>query len=1338
MTKLNYISILFFTILSCVLFLSFDNPDNPPTGYSGATAATCGNCHGGGSFGGAVNILGVPSSIAPNTTYSITVTTTKTTGSTKKAGFQLSATVGTLSTTSSNVRIQDNHAEHLETSTAQNFVSASGISAKTWTFNWTSPATTTNNNITFYVSSVLGNGASGTGGDQVVNNTAMGTFTAASPLTVTQVAKTNVTCKGSANGTASVNATGGTGCSYTYNWSNGQTGQFISSLAAGVYTVTATCGTSTGSTSITITEPSTILTCNVTGSTLSCVGGNNGTVSASASGGGSSYTYAWSNGQLGATQNNLTAGIYSVTVTDNNGCTLIKNAMVSNPSNPVSASTSTTSATCISQGTATVNATNGTGPYTYLWSNGQNLATASSLNSGNYTVTVTDSNGCKTTSSATVNANTTPPPSSISGNSSLTCAQSTATLAAPMGAYNYAWSNGENGNMITVNTANNYQVTVTDPTNGCTSTSSKNVTEDKMAPTATINGNSVLTCSENQLTLTSNGNNSFLWSGPSIISGVNSPSVTLNGSGTYFLTVTSLNNGCTSVLTKVVSENKTTPPIPSIGPTNPTITCSNSFVTLSSTVGGSFNQNWSYNGSFLNTGAQTNATQAGNYLLVVTDPNNGCTSSNFITVNSTKTTLSVATTGGKITCANPNITLTANASGAVSYNWVSSTFNSNQQNPSVNNPGTYTVIATDVNGCTGSSQATVTNDTQKPNVIASVNGMISCSNPTVTLNASSSTGGLSYSWASSNGFSGSGNPITTQQSGTYTVTATNPLNGCSNTATTTVSASNDKPILTTSGGSITCKDTVANINVVVTGNTSGLTYKWSGANNFTSNSTSSNVKTAGDYIVTVTAGNGCSSIATAKVILDNLPISAQIESNKNFICSNDTLKLSAKSVSSISNYVWSNANTSSSINISKSGTYSLTVTGSNGCKGNTNIVITDGKSPVLTANADSLTCAINKLIINANISWPSLVAPIWTGPDNFTSSVLQPEISKPGIYQLSVNPSDGCSNSISIEVKENKKAPIIKINAAKGLQSCDSIPIVLKVSSSAKSNSYLWTGPNLSSNNKDSIVANQSAKYLVKVTDEKGCVANDSVQVTLYPKINVLLDITACEINKGVASLNITGGKAPFEISNSKGVKISSSIFNSDNNLFPLRIKDANDCISTLNKFDKVISAPLFVDKTLTKVVDETENKKNGSITLTVTSNYSDFNNNKTYVWTTGASSKDITGLGSANYCVTVTNGFGCSLVECFNVKNLIATEDKLLAQSIKVSPNPVSNILFIDIDKSIEINNVYIINGEGKVLFFSDKILNQIDISEFPQGLYFIKLMDKKGRFSIKKVMKL
>ena len=135
-----------------------------------------------------------------------------------------------------------------------------------------------------------------------------------------------VSCSGGNDGSVTVTASGGTVAgSYTYLWSDGQTNATASNLSAGNYSVTVTddnnCSVTSGP--VNITEPSAVAASMGIPNMVSCSGGNDGSVSVTASGGtvAGNYTYLWSNGQTTATATNLIAGDYSVTVTDDNSCT---------------------------------------------------------------------------------------------------------------------------------------------------------------------------------------------------------------------------------------------------------------------------------------------------------------------------------------------------------------------------------------------------------------------------------------------------------------------------------------------------------------------------------------------------------------------------------------------------------------------------------------------------------------------------------------------------------------------------------------------------------------------------------------------------------------------------------------------------------------------------------------------------------------------------------------------------------------------------------------------------------------------------------------------------------
>lgn len=274
---------------------------------------------------------------------------------------------------------------------------------------------------------------------------------------------TNVTCPGGTNGTASVSISGGS-APYTEDWG----GATIGALSAGTYSVTVTDNNGCVSSEVvTITEPNAFgSTPNITN--VSCNGNSDGSVALNVTGGTSPYSENWG----AMNPNSLPAGTHNVTVTDNNGCTYQTSVTINEPA-PISASATTTDVDCNgdTDGTAFLNITGGTSPYSENWQGENNTA----LGAGTYTVIITDDNGCTENVNVTINE-----PSAISATSSTTdvsCngfTDGTATLTITGGtpAYSENWG-GENPNSLGAGT---YNVTITDA-NGCTSSTSVTITE---------------------------------------------------------------------------------------------------------------------------------------------------------------------------------------------------------------------------------------------------------------------------------------------------------------------------------------------------------------------------------------------------------------------------------------------------------------------------------------------------------------------------------------------------------------------------------------------------------------------------------------------------------------------------------------------------------------------------------------------------------------------------------------------------------------------------------------------------------------------------------------------
>ena len=210
-----------------------------------------------------------------------------------------------------------------------------------------------------------------------------------------------INCNNGNNGSALVNVVSGNN-PITYQWSNGTTAASANGLSAGTYTVTVTDATGcTNSLSITHTNPPPLLPGAPVIQHVLCNGGNNGTIAVSPSGGTQPYTYAWSNGSSNSSITGLTAGNYSVTITDVKGCTTqIINIAVNQPL-PLVVQLAGQNILCNGASTGSINSNvqGGNGSYNFLWSNGSTNSNLNIIAAGTYTVTVTDNNNC--TSSAT-------------------------------------------------------------------------------------------------------------------------------------------------------------------------------------------------------------------------------------------------------------------------------------------------------------------------------------------------------------------------------------------------------------------------------------------------------------------------------------------------------------------------------------------------------------------------------------------------------------------------------------------------------------------------------------------------------------------------------------------------------------------------------------------------------------------------------------------------------------------------------------------------------------------------------------------------------------------------
>lgn len=303
---------------------------------------------------------------------------------------------------------------------------------------------------------------------------------------------THINCFGDATGAIISGIAGGT-APYTYAWSNGATSANISSVTSGSYTLTVTDFNNCQATySYTLNQPTNSLVVTLSGTNILCFGNSTGAVSSTTTGGTTPYTCLWSNGSTAAAINNLIAGTYSVTVTDNLGCIATNSIVLTEPLAPLAASTVVTDVDChgSNSGEIDLSVSGGTVPYSYVWSNGQSLILTeitqdlTTQYANSYTVWITDNNGCQETVTSIISQPGAPLFTSGIINDvncfGLNDGAIDASISGGTIPYSFAWSNGAVTEDVSNVVAGNYTLTVTDNL-GCTLSNNFTIVEPNAA-----------------------------------------------------------------------------------------------------------------------------------------------------------------------------------------------------------------------------------------------------------------------------------------------------------------------------------------------------------------------------------------------------------------------------------------------------------------------------------------------------------------------------------------------------------------------------------------------------------------------------------------------------------------------------------------------------------------------------------------------------------------------------------------------------------------------------------------------------------------------------------------
>ncbi len=525
------------------------------------------------------------------------------------------------------------------------------------------------------------------------------------PIVIT-ITGENPSCFGSPTGSLHAVVSGGVP-DYSYQWNDpgNSTTPNISNLTARAYNLTVTDQWScTTSASYNLISPSQLNVSISSQNNPSCNGYNNGSIMCSVSGGTAPYSFIWNdiNSSNSILLNGIGAGTYTVTVTDYHGCTGTATGTIIEPDELVTEIINVNHIPCAGQnsGSATVMATGGTPPYSYLWNNPAQtpLATAQNLPAGTYTVTVTDSKGC--TSSATVTIEQTNQLNITINSTDVVCTlhpgSASVSVSGGTAPYIYNWSNGSNTTNIDNLLQGTYYVTVRD-INNCSSSRSVNIGISGSIHASISLEQPVICAGSATAVLSANSQNGmspvyYHWS-----NGLHNNIVTNISSGNYSVTATDA-WGCTGTAQISIED------APGIQISGTVIGAgctdqSTGSISISITGGRApYFIIWS-------TGATTSNISGlapGNYTVTVTDANN-CTAVKIFTVTNPQYPLTAQIIKSDITCkGNNDGSITINPSGGTppyTYLWQFGNNSFTGRTASNLSPGNYLISVFDNNGC---------------------------------------------------------------------------------------------------------------------------------------------------------------------------------------------------------------------------------------------------------------------------------------------------------------------------------------------------------------------------------------------------------------------------------------------------------------------------------------------------------------------------------------------------------------------------------------------------------------------------------------------------------------
>jgi hypothetical protein len=838
----------------------------------------------------------------------------------------------------------------------------------------------------------------------------------------------------------------------------------------------------------------------------------------------------------------------------------------------------------------------------------------------------------------------------------------------------------------------------------------------------------------------------YAWSGPSGYS-ANTPTINNLAAGTYRCTVTDANQF--EIVTSPIVINS--PPAINVTLQNVThVTCfnqNNGQIAVNGTGGnGGLNYSWS-NGQ---SGPVLTDIPSGSYSLTVTDALGCPKTSGPYNVNQPNQLLTTATTTNPTCGTNNGVVAFSTSGGTTPYQY---TLGSTTQNsPTFANlaGGTYNYSIVDSKGCNIAGSESLLSSTA-PIAQTSALGSVTCINTTAQVSGAGSSSGsnIEYTWSTTNGniVSGANDMVATvNQAGTYNLQVRNISNNCVTNSSVAMTGNTTLPIaLAATPGDLTCATSSLQLNGAGSSTGSNFTYLWTTTNgNITAGETTltPTVNQAGSYNLKVTnTTNGCITNASTPVVANTTAPALSIPASAELSCGTPSVQLCATTPATT--FAWSNGGANQCISVSSAGTYSVIVTGSNGCTSSASSTVTASNDlpDVAIATPGMVTCSVPNVTLQGSVVGSGSFTYLWTTTNGtIVSGADSPNavVSSAGSYTLkATNTANGCVGEEVVTVNQLTAAPQSDYtsNNTNGTLSATASVV-------ASTSTFEWklNGSVVGTSSNVTLDVSAAGTYTLCLKASNDCGDNESCNTfTVLAPLSGTATATApkCfESNDGTATATAIGGKAPFTYSwtGPNGFTASTATI-SGLAAGTYEVVIADDLGATVTA-SITISQPQALAMTSSAVTDDTNNSNSGAIDIDVAGGTGAY----TYLWSNGAITQDLTGVGAGSYTCVVTDANGCAkTLGPIVVANLSGLDETQFINTLSVYPNPATVAINVNATfKTSGLSGLKLINALGQIVYnksFDGDINERIDVSSLAGGLYNITITNGDN-MTIRKVI--